>query len=409
MSLTSFKPQFDNAYEDIFNKVLVGKSVANLRFEPLLRYGQKVTRVALALEDIMVREVTRGSASTIDIVTDSTEDLEILYEFETAFYISDGEVTQAGPMNPGEFIGRNTAEKIAANLDYKILRQVINAANTFDNGDLTTMTSTGTPIYLTSTTVPQMVTRLPAKLRSKNNQTLTDMCFVIDPYVAADFAQYLLGKQFDVVDYIWKNGYSEENFARAPVYISDNLCGECTLTITSTEQGDTNCFFYNGATIQINGVTITFGTALTGPGYLSIAGTAATYLNTWKHLSAALAHPHTSTTVFYAWQAASASVWGENNFTLTMSGTSAAIIRGPGRLVVSESCSQAAWGSTILHCLYGKKGAIDVVVQDIKDVEIRDCADRRGSNIFASYLAGIKVFADGAKKMLDVKIWTGSN
>ena len=409
MSLTSFKPQFDNAYEDIFQKVLVGKPIANLRFEPLLRYGQKVTRVALNLDDVMVREVTRGSASTIDIVTDSTEDLDINREYEAAFYISDGEVTQAGPMNPGEYIGRNIGTKVAANLDYWILRETINAANAFDNGDLTTMSASGTPITLSSTTVPQMLTRMPAKLRTKNNQTLENMCFVCDPYVAADLAQYLLGKQFDVVNYIWKNGYSEEEFARAEVYISDNLVGECTLTITSTEQGDVNCFFYNTSSIQINGVTLIFSNALTGPGYLSVAGTAATYLNTWKHLCNALAHPHTSTTVFYAWQATSAAVLGENNYTLTMSGTSAGIIRGPGRLVVSENCSNAAWGSTILHCLYGKKGAIDVVVQDIKGAEMRDCADRRGTNVFASYLAGIKTFADGAKKILDVKIWTGSN
>ena len=41
---------------------------------------------------------------------------------------------------------------------------------------------------------------------------------------------------------------------------------------------------------------------------------------------------------------------------------------------------------------------IDVIV------DIRPTSDRRGNNIFSSYLAGVKTFADGAKKFLQVKI-----
>jgi hypothetical protein len=59
---------------------------------------------------------------------------------------------------------------------------------------------------------------------------------------------------------------------------------------------------------------------------------------------------------------------------------------------------------TTLNCYYGKKGAIDLVVQDMKEVDIRPTADRRGNNIFSSYLAGIRTFTDGAKKFLNVKI-----
>ena len=40
----------------------------------------------------------------------------------------------------------------------------------------------------------------------------------------------------------------------------------------------------------------------------------------------------------------------------------------------------------------------------MKNVDMRPTADRRGTNVFSSYLAGLKTFADGAKKFLDVKI-----
>ena len=408
MALTDFKPQFDNAYEDIFNKVLVGKAIANLRFEPLLRYGQKVTRVLLNLDSVAVRETSRGSASTIDSVTDSTEDLEIDQEFEAAFHISDGEVTQAGPMNPGEVIGRNIGEKVAANLDYRILKQTINAENDFDNGNLTTVDASTVPITMSSTTVPQMVTRLPAILRVKNPQTLTNICFVCDPIVASDLAQYLLGKQFDIVNYIWRNGYSEEEFARAEVYISDQLCGEATLQVRGTEGIHS---FYNGSYININGVTFKFTTSLAAAGDVCIAtGTTVnvTVANAWQWLSAALNKPYTSNACYYAHAATSAAVLGENLYSLSLTnGVSDAIIRGPGRLTLVESGSTASFSSPHLHCYYGKKGAIDVVVQDIKSVDMRQCADRRGTNVFASYLAGIKTFTDGKKKFLDVLVFTG--
>ena len=79
---------------------------------------------------------------------------------------------------------------------------------------------------------------------------------------------------------------------------------------------------------------------------------------------------------------------------------------GSGRLTVSETLTDGtdAWTLNIIHAYYGKKGAIDLVVQDMKEVDMRPTADRRGTNVFSSYLAGIKTFADGAKKFLDVHI-----
>ena len=77
-------------------------------------------------------------------------------------------------------------------------------------------------------------------------------------------------------------------------------------------------------------------------------------------------------------------------------------IKGRGRLAFSTTMS----GTTgqRLHAYYGKRGAIDLVVQDMKEVDMRKTADRRGYNIFSSYLAGRKTFADGAKKFLDVHL-----
>lgn len=48
----------------------------------------------------------------------------------------------------------------------------------------------------------------------------------------------------------------------------------------------------------------------------------------------------------------------------------------------------------MVHCYYGMKGGIDVVVQDEVDMEMRDEAKQRTTNIMCDVVAGIKTFAD---------------
>src|ERR1700709_2199543 len=152
MSLTNYKIAFDNAYEEVFQKVLVAKKIANTRFQSNLKYGASVERFSYDISGVQVRTVTRGAASTIDTITDSNELLTINLEKEAVFHISDGEVTQAGPLNPGEVIGGQVAIKVALDLDGRVFSEVTNAYQTFNNGDLATLASNRTPITLSTTT-----------------------------------------------------------------------------------------------------------------------------------------------------------------------------------------------------------------------------------------------------------------
>jgi hypothetical protein len=395
MALTDYKPQFDNAYQEVFQKVLVAKAIANLRFEKTLTYGESVERVAYDISGVRVRTVVRNAASTIDAVTDTSETLLINIEKEAVFEISDGEVKQAGPLNPGAEIGGKVAQKVAEDFDARIFAEVANAYQTFDNGDLTTLASDLTPITLSSTTVPQMVTRMPAKLRYGAKQTLTNLAMVIDSYAAADIAQYLLGKQFDVVNAVFKNGYAEGQVAGAEVYISENLTGSAVLTASGV--------FVNTQTVIINGVTFTSVDSIGTTAGNFLVGTAAESLG---YLAALINNPGTTSATQVALSAADQITIAETlklaaiatATTLTIVGT------GSGRLVVSETQTNCAWGKNHIKSFFGKKGAIDAVLQDMKEVDMRSCSDRRATNVFSSYLGGIKTFADGAKKMLQVKI-----
>lgn len=394
MALTDYKVAYDNSYEEVFNKVLVAKDIANMRFEPSLTYGGSVTRMAYDVSAVRVRSTSRGSASTIDAITDSTESLTINLEKEAVFHISDGELKQTGPLNPGEVIGGQIAIKVATDLDARVLGEVTNAYQTFDEGDLTTSASTGTGITLTATAVPQMVVRMPAKLKNVN-QVLTNMAFVVDPYMVADLEAYLLGKQFDVVNSIWKNGYSGA-ISTAQVYVSNNLT--FTASLTATGQLTTT------ETVTIGGVAFTGVTGIgAAAGNFLIETDANTSLTNLANL---INDPATTNTKQVALSAANQAIITDD-LKASASATGGVLsLRcvGSGRVTTAEATTSCTWSNRWLHAYYGKKGAIDLVVQDISPVDMRETADRRGTNIFSSYLAGIKTFADGAKKFLDVRI-----
>lgn len=403
MALTTFKEAFDNSYQEIFQKVLVGKSVANMRFEPVLRYGESLERVSYDIDSVYVQDTTRGSASTIQTITDSSQLLSVNIEREIAFHMSDGEMTQAGPLNPAEVIGAKVAHKVATDLDAQILYETTSAAYDFDTGDLTTLASTGTPITLSSTTVPQMVPRMAAKLRNKNNQEVaTNMVFVVDSYTAAELEEYLIGKGIDLAGSVFKNGYAG-NVRGSDVVVSENLTGEAVLGLATNPT--------DGDTITINGVVFTFEATLATAGGLHIGSTVdATRANAAVALNdVTTAIAEATDTGYQVLSADDQATWETLQVTATDSAaadTLTLVSKGSGRLVLAETLTDGtdAWGNNFVHCYFGKRGAIDVVIQDSTEVDVRATSDRRGSNIFSSYLAGIKTFTDGTKKFLDVLV-----
>jgi hypothetical protein len=392
MALTDFAPQFDNAYQEIFQKVLVAKEIMNTRFEPKLRFGESIERVAYDISGVQVRSVSRGSASTIDTITDSVELLNINLEKEAVFHISDGEVTQAGPLNPGETIGAKIAHLVAADLDARCFAEVDNALYSFDNGDLTTLASTGTAITLSSTTVPQMVSRMPAKLRFRNNQEVTtNMVFVVDSYAASDIAQYLLGKNIDLAGAVFKNGYTGD-ISNAKMYVSENLKGEATLVVDIATADEVFTIF---------GVTFTAKASPAAAGEFDVAASADAQGQIMVDMLNGTGTPGASSYIALS-DADRNTLIAAGVEASYNTGTDVLTVTARGRIIFSTTMSGATTNK--LHCYFGKRGAIDLVVQDMKEVDMRRTADRRGTNVFTSYLAGLKTFSDGAKKFLDVHI-----
>lgn len=402
-NLDAFKTAFSNTYEEIFQKVLTAMKIANTRLLSDLYYGKALERVYIDISSANVEDITQYVDMTAQTVSDTAETITIDQNKGIMFQISEKELVQAGPLNPGEFIGMQLATKVAIYVDADVLYETTSALYDFDNGDLTTGSSDGTAITLNSTTVPQMVMRLPAKLRAKNNQVITagsNMAFVIDSYGIADMFQYLLGKNADFVNALFQNGYVNEQVAGAKVYVSENLTGEAVFDSAAT--------ISDGDTVTIGGVTFTFRTTLgSTAGAVLISGSVDAAR---ANLVALINAPTTTTSYGVALSTADANIISKTlRLTATNDNTAntATIVgKGSGRLVLSKSMTDTnnTWSKNFIHAYFGKEGAIDVVVQKDVKADMRPEPKQPTTNIISRVLYGVKTFNDGKQKFLDVLI-----
>lgn len=399
MALTNFKEQFDNSYQAVFQKVLVGLEIANTRFEKVLTYGASVKRVKYGLGGIRVRNITLNTNRTIDPLNDSSETLLVNKNKGSDFRVSKKELIQAGPLKPGETIGAEVGKKVARYVDADILYETKNALYTFDTGDLTTMSSNGTPIVLSTTNLPQVPAQGRAKLR-RNNQDLTNLVWVLDGYACSIVEQFLVGKQIDIAGATFKNGYAGP-IGNADLYVSENLTADAVITMTANPT--------NGQTFIVNGFTFTFVTTIGAtPGNVLIeAGVDATRDNlilalTQDSTNAGVKHVlFTDVDPTYDQSALLdlqlAAVDSDVADTITITGT------GSGRLVFGGSATYTKTKNYI-HSYFGKRGAIDVVIQEMVDMEMVDDPYQRAKIVRADAIYGIKTFDDGKRQFLDVQV-----
>lgn len=415
--MNDFFEYFVPAYQEIFQKVVVGKgSIANMRFDSSIkRKGDTVHRRILDIDGVRVRTISDTYADrTIDSLDDSDETLTINYNKSANFQLSSKDMLQASDVNPMATAGARIAKKVALAVDGDILYETLNATYDFDTGDLTTLASTGSAITLSTTTVPQMAQRMFAKLGYRNQQDNMNLCFVADHYTLSTIAEYLGGKQTEYSlspfeNGIMKAGGAKMNFGGAEVFCSEKLTAEAVLALATNPT--------DGDTLVINGVTITFVATLSassGAGEVHIASTVdITRANLTEFLNdPTQSEAEATDTGYSSLSSADLDTWF-NYFDAGLvctndnsANTMTIIARGSGRLVLSETLTDGndAWSKNIIHAYYGKKGAVDVVMQEEVDTWYREEPKKRVTNVFVEALYGIKTFADGKKKFLDVLI-----
>lgn len=394
--LDVFKTVFAGEYQDDFYKRAVGRVVANFRFQKDLKWGVSVDRKILDMSGITVRDITPNADRTIAALGDSKETLTIDKIKGADFRLSDHDLLKDGPLNAGRKAGKDAAEKLSLYVDGDILYEITSLTYDFDNGDLTTLSSTGTPITLSSTTVPQMVARMPAKNNFANKMSNEDTVLIIDSYAASDIGQYVMGKNIDLAGTTFKNGYAG-TVGSSEVIISEKLTAQALLTFTGQPS--------NGETLVINGITFTAVTVIgsTAGNFLIGANTDASLTN----LAGLMNAPSTTSATQVALTGSSLTTWQDMRVTATGNTTAdtvSIVCVGSGRLAITEGMTNVALTSNYLHCYYGKRGFTDVVMQEEVDLDDREEPKQRTTNFLFDRTYGIKTFADGKVRGLDVLI-----
>lgn len=281
---------------------------------------------------------------------------------------------------------------MAQMIDAKVLAEVRNGSRTLDTGDLTTRTSNGTPITLSNTTIPQLISQGRAKLQSDPaNQDLSSLMWVVDPYSGSAIEQYVLSKNIDLAGAAFQNGYAGD-VGGARVFISENLAADADVTVSSNPT--------NGQTLIINGFTFTFVTTIgTTAGNVLIEASAD---GTRANLVAALNRGAGAGTKYVAFTGSTLENFkrlgitatnddANDKFTMSTEGSGAIVFGGTATKTVN---------SNYVNSYFGKPKTIDLVIQLENNLEtIRD-KDDYADFVRMQKVFGVKTFADSKKKFL---------
>ncbi len=392
-TLTAFREGFSPKYQDILNKTLIGMKLANTRLEKDLAWGKKVHRAIIDLSDTEVRDVTRYTDRTIGTVGDSSEYIEVDKQKAVDFKIDNWDKLQNGPLKVGEEAGKQCALKLRRYIDADIFSEVLNAFDSFDDGDIAGTAGNG--ITLSTTNLAQVFAELQAKLLSNNIEESGDLAVVVDPYVASIVNQTIIGKNIQLTDLTLKNGYAGPLLGFS-MYISNNLTYTASLAFgTNPTANDT---------VTIAGVTFKFVASPAAAGDIDIGADAAGSL---ANLVAAINGAAGAGTAYIELSAANRKKLTTARVVATNATTAMTIKAiGAGRISVSETLTAAGdvWSKKMIHCFAGRMKSIDVVVQQDVMPDLRKEPRQKTVNVLTDALYGLKTFSDGAQRFLDLQI-----
>ena len=393
----SFPEFFSRRMQRRHYKSDVYRAQANFEEEATLKKGDKVTRPYRSALNVVT--YTRGTAVTIQDITDTEEYLEVQTSKIVPFYVDDLDALQSNYKTQMEYAD-DCAKYLGNWIDGDYLAEVANAGNIVDDGTLGGTTGNG--IAVTTSNIQSVFSKISMKMNQQ--KVAQDSRFVnVGPNFYATLLDYLAGKETQLGDSTGVNGHIGKYYG-FDLYMTNSSYWTAKLEI-GTNPSDTN-------TVVLNGVTFTFRTTQGSlAGSVNICSdTAHTITNFVAFLNAP------STTVAESTDAGYNAITAANQILLsglTATASTAYLtlaVKGADYWVVSETIADGSFttGLQIQHLLAGRKGNVDMVVQKYPNVEVKDVQDKLGKNILPWTLYGKKTFAEGAVEMVDVKVLTSS-
>ncbi|MFZ5365428.1 MAG: hypothetical protein ACOZBH_04515 [Patescibacteria group bacterium] len=369
-------------------KTLCAMRICNFELRKGLSDGDKANKPYRST--LKAVDYTKGSDVTAQDVTATNEYLDVDQVKCVPIYVDNVDKVQNSYKTMEDF-SKDMQADLSRQVDAKVLSEYDNATSDVDDGDIGGTASSSAVI--TPSNVNRLFTAAGKKLTNQN-VGMDSRFAVISPSILEMIQLYLGSKDTDFGEKVAMNGLVGNRFG-FEVYVSTNLTYTAKWT-PADNPADT-------ATITINGVTFTFvATIGTTPGNVLQTTSLAVTLDNLVDL---INNPSSTTANHVALSQAS-QVLLEG--CVATDGTTYLGIEfvGGGEVAVTTSEAADVWSVETVHCLFGQKGAIDLVLQRAPGIGFNQEPKRLpgSGNLIAWDLYGLKTFADGAKGLVDVNV-----
>ena len=391
---------------------------ANFRLEKELKDGDTVKRVYPTR--MVPNDYTRYSDVTLQTGTTTAESLTVDKTPTIPFVISDLDELQSTPKARQKFTDM-AVEQLNNVINGYYLAEVANATSTVDAADFGGTSGNG--LTLTVNNLDKMFALAQKRLGRQNvyNFKPGESPFFanITPDVYQVLIERLSGKDSALGDSTGTNGHVGR-YNIFDLYVNNGAYFTGTLYMaTLPTDGDTLTIKVADQTITITFVATL--SATTGASEVHIASTVdITRANLAEFLNAPGTSEAEATDTGYSSMSAEhqallyGSTWTNTNSTDKLTVT----WRGIGSPILGETLTAAGDGwnvasqsqySNITNLMFGKKGAVDFVLQRNPQIQIDRMEKRIDEFAIKAYtLFGKKTFADGARKLVNVKVDSGT-
>lgn len=373
----------------------VFSNIANYRLEPILTKGQQAHRPYMT--DIVVNTLSSEGAYTRQDITSTDEYLTVNQEKEASFYIKDIDHWQSHYPTREEQ-AKKAARRLMNWVDGDVLGEYDLATYNLSDGDFGGTTGNG--ITVTTSNIGQIFTKARQKLGVADNDQDEEKWAVISEEFYTVLQDKLSDRETGMGDEMSKNGYVGK-YMGFKLYKSNAVGSSFSLAYDATTPTATN-------TVTINGVVFTFQTTIgsTAGNVLAVTDGVTSLTNLKNFINDPLTTSANqialSTANANLLKGITASISGGATGTLTLK------VEGKGSISVSETLTPAAdvWttGLRIQHVLMGQGKPIDLVVQKYPKMDLYDRSGYVGKDVVNYLVYGLKTFADGARRMVDVKV-----
>lgn len=382
-NLSAFTPEYWSARtQRLLKTKLISREIANFEEQAVLRDGDMVHRPYYS--DVVVNDYTKGVDVTVQDVSATDEYLVVNKSKEATVYIDAIDVKQNKYDAANKYIDRMTYA-LKKDIDGNFLKEVLNADILVSDGDFGG--NAGDPITVSVSNAFSLFTKTEAKMNAGDVEDTKPWFYVVTPDVKAAIQQTNLVNGFTQADAALRGilkgmGYMA-TWGNFNLFVSNNIAHSNKVTVSSLAADDT---------LTINGVTITFKASPASAGQCKPSMAA---------LKGMINGVMATAGDYVDFSAADRAKLIAVNASAIDDGTDVTIVT-TGSTTYAQS--GVTLGGQIAHCWAGQYGCTDMVIQ--KDVSIQQNKEpkKTGYNYLAWTLYGIKTFAEGKKRCVEVRV-----